>query len=220
MPQIETAVGFAEPPAAKTLLNSNPTIVSCNDSISQTDIFERHTYPFFQILEGADASYTFQTFGDKTKNSKLARQFHGRFDKYKYALACLNQLGAGIFVTVNQTDGRGRRKENIIGLRALFVDIDSKGATEPFVVDKLPLKPSMVVKTPGGCHCYWVFEKPEPCDEKRRNEFEQELRRIQAGLAKFGADRACCDCSRVLRIPGFFHQKGESVLVTLEVNHA
>ena len=34
------------------------------------------------------------------------------------------QAGAGIFVTVNETDGTGRTAANIVRARAVFVDLD------------------------------------------------------------------------------------------------
>ena len=49
---------------------------------------------------------------------------HGSLAGKFAELSRLSALGAGVFVTVNRTDLKGRRKENIIAVRALFVDLD------------------------------------------------------------------------------------------------
>jgi hypothetical protein len=38
--------------------------------------------------------------------------------------ARLNAGGAGVYVTVNQTNGKGRKATDIVRVRALFVDLD------------------------------------------------------------------------------------------------
>ena len=168
---------------------------------------------------------TFQTIDDGKPDGvirpELVKGFHGGFRDNWQKLAPLNEVGAGIFVAVNATDGQGRKKGNIIALRAWWADIDLKYAAEPLdlvsLLSALPLAPSMIVKTPGGWHLYWLANEPMPCDsDARRGEHEGELKAIQASLAQFGADPKVCDVSRVLRLPGFFHRKQGPCLVELE----
>jgi len=176
-----------------------------------------HTLPFLEALAGGDFRLTFQTFYDKPgKRRGLARQFHGPFQRHRSALESINGQGAGIFVAVNQTDGLGRSKANIEALRAWWTDLDDKAAKEPFRLELLPLPPTIAVKTPGGWHCYWIMKNPERCDEALLAEHESDLKRIQAALARFGADRQVCEGARVLRLPGFYHCKAKPQLVTLE----
>jgi hypothetical protein len=178
---------------------------------------DRHTLPFLAALACINARYTFQTFDDSgDKRPELARQFYGSFQSHMNALESLNRQGACISVTVNETDGEGRSKANIVGLRGLWADIDDKDAKEPFAPESLPLPPSIVVKTPGGRHFYWLMHKPELCGRARLIEHEADLRRIQSSLAKFGADSQVCEGARTLRMPGFYHWKSEPQLVTLE----
>lgn len=177
-----------------------------------------HTLPFLDALAGAGSRLTFQTFDDKPgKRRELARQFHGSFQRHRSALESPNRLGAGIFVAVNRTDGRGRSKASIEAVRGWWTDVDDKAAKEPFRIEVLPLPPTIVVKTPSGRHLYWLMENPEPCDEARLAEHESDLRRIHAALARFGADRQVCEGARVLRLPGFYRWKAKPQLVTLEV---
>ena len=91
---------------------------------------------FLEALAGKDAPCTFQTFDDmkvwnedKKKfinraNKSLAHIYHGTFNQHKNALAALNAKGAGVFVTVNETDLTGREAHNIQKVRALFLDLD------------------------------------------------------------------------------------------------
>ena len=184
----------------------------------------RHTLPFLECLNQCSQEDAWnrlecwQTFTDGTKPQPdpLAKHWSRSIDDAAPDLERLNLAGAGVFVTVNQTNGRGRSKEHIVPFRGWHADLDTKDATEPFDVTCLPLAPTMIVRTPGGWHLYWLAHEPMPCDGKARREaHEAELKAIQATLARFGADKNTCDVSRVLRVPGFLHRKGEPRLVEL-----
>ena len=79
---------------------------------------------FIELL-GSGEQY-FQTFsdGDGPYQPYLSAQFHQTFDDAKERLMELNELGAGVFVTINETDGTGRKAENIVAVRAVFSDLD------------------------------------------------------------------------------------------------
>ena len=78
---------------------------------------------------------------------------HGPLSKVSRVLAKLNDKGAGVFVTVNETDGNGRKKSNIVAARALWVDSDNGP-----LPDDLPLKPEIIVETsPGKEHGYFLL---------------------------------------------------------------
>ena len=68
--------------------------------------------------EASAAPVTFQSFDDKksgarTTPNSLVQVLHGSLTKHRAELGALNRSGAGIFVTVNGTDGKGRKKTNI-----------------------------------------------------------------------------------------------------------
>ena len=70
------------------------------------------------------APWTFQTLSDQEKG-KLGRTLHGPLSQHAPELTRLQAQGAGVFVTVNKTDGSGaRKKENMRRVRAAFVDFD------------------------------------------------------------------------------------------------
>lgn len=68
---------------------------------------------------------TFQTFDDSDeKRPSLIRVIHGELSEVRDELMRLNEAGAGVFATINETDGNGRKGENITRPRAVFVDFD------------------------------------------------------------------------------------------------
>jgi hypothetical protein len=163
---------------------------------------------FLEWLGGG--SFTFQTFHDTKvakKNPSLARVIQSPADD---ALLQLHARGAGIFVTVNETDGKGRRSENITRVRAVWLE-DDNGFVGPF-----PLEPSMVVETsPGHSHLYWLVRGEWPADEAGRTDFAAVMERM---VESYRSDKNAKDISRVLRVPGFLHRKnGTPHLVRLEV---
>jgi hypothetical protein len=166
---------------------------------------------------------TFQMFSDPKDGPKpdpLARIIHSSLADCAETLERLNRMKAGAFVTVNTTNLRGRHKTDITQIVGWHVDLDFKDAVVSVdvqtILDSLPLKPTMVVRTPGGLHIYWLVVEPMPCEGKARwLEHEHELKAIQRCLADFGADKAACTVERVLRIPGFLHQKSNPTPVEL-----
>jgi len=164
---------------------------------------------FIAALTGsADTPCTFQTFDDSPeKRPDLARILHGTLAEQRDALRALNQQGAGIFVTVNATNLKGRKASDITGVRAVFADFDGEGAVELAEAAAAKLPPSIVVESsPGKRHLYWLT------DELTIAEFAS----ISKALAKAaGSDTNATDIARVLRLPGFEHRKGEPVPVKL-----
>lgn len=145
---------------------------------------------------------TFQTFDERFDKKSLNRILHGTFKQHQSNLEALNNEGAGIFVTVNESDGNGRSNAGVVRIRAVFIDTD--GADFP---SNLPLEPHIVVRTsPGRWHIYWLVEGVALDD----------FGDIQAALAeKYGTDPTITDRCRVMRIPGFYHHKREPAMVQL-----
>src|SRR5215471_2257820 len=168
-----------------------------------------------------DAHWCFQTFTDdkqlrkaRAEENKLRKQQgqpelkdplakirHGTLAEHWSWLVKQNELGAGIYVTVNETDGNGRKKTNIRRIRAQFVDLDGS-PIEP--VNDAEVKPCIVVESSRGrFHAYWRFIGKIPLKV-----FEP----VQKGLAaRFGGDDVH-DLPRVMRLAGFVHRKAEPFL--------
>lgn len=151
-----------------------------------------------------------QTFDDKGKDKALTK--HGPPGQFKPGeLNELNNKGAGIFFTPNKFS-KSRKANLCEGVNAWFFEIDNLSLDEQW--DKVcnsPLMPSFVVKTKKSLHCYFLAK-----DGSIEN-----FKRVQQGLIQyFDADSACKDISRVLRVPGFTHNKQEPVLVEFVTNNS
>src|SRR5262245_58627453 len=86
---------------------------------------------FLYLLDPTASLFTFQTFDDvedadghKRNDKRLAKIFHGTLDQVAPKLADLQCRGAGVFVCVNATDGRGRKTANITRIRAVWRELD------------------------------------------------------------------------------------------------
>ncbi len=145
--------------------------------------------------------HTYQTFDDAGKGRReLVHILHGTFTDVMRELARLNNAGAGIFFTVNQTDGRGRKRENVTAVRALFVDAD--GVEWPKTWHKCPNVVTWRDTAPGELprwHAYWSTQ----CPLDKFTEFQKRLSK------HYGTDPAVNDPPRVMRIPGFLHRKAD-----------
>ena len=151
-----------------------------------------------KFLSAFPGKKTFQTFDDNSdrKSTQLVsiistdRLTIGEHKK----IQAINNIGAGIFLCINETDGRGRKSENITRVRAVFADLDG--------APLLPIwdyNPSIVVESsPGKFHAYWLT-KDVPLGG-----FTQ----LQESISlKFNSDPKVKDLPRVMRVPGFYHQK-------------
>ena len=160
---------------------------------------------FLDLVDPA-AIFTFQTFDDdkERKDRQLACVFHGTLDQHAAALTRLQQHGAGVFIMVNCGDGvvhpgnrTCRAGASVLAVRALFVDLDG-APLEPVLAG---LRPDIVIESsPERWHAYWLT------DDCPLDEFTMRQKQI-AGL--YDGDSVVSDLPRVMRLPGFFHQKDE-----------
>jgi hypothetical protein len=158
---------------------------------------------FLSLLDSKAPAFTFQTFDDDKgrRNPALLNVLHGALPSQNEKLRLLNRRGAGIFVTINETDGCARRAENIIRVRAIWQD-DDEGYDGNF-----PFQPSLVVSTsPGKFQRLWLAAGLSK---------EEHAGLMRTMVARYGSDKNAADISRVLRLPGFTHNKGEPYLVRI-----
>ena len=187
--------------------------------VSQFPVLDREAaHIFLQYLDPDAEKFTFQTFTDSDERKKtyqvnprtgqitdpLAKVLHGTLDEHWASLVDASRLGAGIFVTVNKTTLCGRRnRENIVGVRTYFADCDGVAPVEmKAAILALGLMPHIGVQSSSGrYHCYWcVSDAP-------LTRFAETQKKLSALL---GSDPQICDLPRVMRIPGFPHQKDGS----------
>jgi len=164
---------------------------------------------FIDVLTGShDTVLTLQTFDDTiAKRRELAAIRSGTLLSLWPWVCAQQELGCGVFVTVNETTPGRRTAADVLRVRALFCDFDG---VEPDL-DAWHWAPSMVVQSGHGKHAYWVLS----------SELEQvpldQFKPAQVRLASlYGSDLKVHDLPRVMRLPGTWHQKDAApVLVTI-----
>ncbi|MBK1653358.1 DUF3987 domain-containing protein [Allochromatium vinosum] len=194
-PTIEQAPESSTIGESATDVTQTPGIEPDTDRAARMAEAER----FLLALDEEAEAFTFQTFDDleSRKSKTLANVRHGSLEACWDWLESLNQTGAGIFVTVNETDGQGRTAKNITRVRAVFADFDPpKTAAAP---EQYPLEPMIEVESsPGKRHAYWIV------DDLPLEAFKPMQ---QAIIAALRSDPAPNDLPRVMRLPGFRHMK-------------
>jgi DNA primase RepB-like protein/primase-like protein len=183
-----------------------PATIGQEPSLVKTQFNLADAARFLKLLDPAATRFEFRTFDDdKSRDDKsLTRTFYGTMAEHAAELKRLNSKGAGVFVTVNETDGRGRSADHIIRVRAVFIDLDGAPLAP---VMALRSQPHMVVETsPGKFHAYWLV------DGMPLHDFSA----VQKALIElFQSDDVIHDLPRVMRLPGFYHHKHQPFLIRI-----
>lgn len=163
---------------------------------------------FFQALTGEySPMLTWQTFCDPDlppdwvdaqgkKVDYLAEHWYAPFDSNTVQrLAEKQQRGAGVFFGVNGSTYGGRGAKDINIFRAMIVDSD--GAPKP---NYWPYPPHAIIeRDPLHWHAYWFIDGQADADSWAFAQYQLAL--------WFGGDDRMINADRVLRVPGFIHQK-------------
>jgi hypothetical protein len=118
-------------------------------------------------------------------------------------LAHENSMGANIYIAANplRSGSRNRTKESVAAIRHLYLDIDTDGEARLAAVrasDLVPTKTIILSTSPGKYQILWHVEGFD---------FERQESTLKLLSIAFGGGRACTDCNRVLRVPGFLNCK-------------
>lgn len=124
------------------------------------------------------------------------RVLQGTLAKVGDQLVTFNKAGSAVWVQINAGTGRGN--DDITRIRAYFVDQD-KGSTELLFNSPHPAD-IIVESSPDKFHGYWLASNAP---------LEHFANRMHALAEKFNGDHNVCHLGRVMRLPGFFHHKGE-----------
>ena len=118
----------------------------------------------------------------------------------------LNKQGYGIFFTPNTFNGQ-RKAENLKEVKFFIADIDDGTKEEQMDrIKSLVLKPSIIVETNKGYHCYWRIKDFNP--NREHSQILSNYKEVELGLVKkLKADPHATDVSRLLRYPNFYHMK-------------
>ncbi len=165
---------------------------------------------YIAALTGSpDSTLDWRCIHDQRKDVP-AHNFRGTFAEVGATLQQYNQSGYGIFANINALDGQGRELHNVAYIRAHVVDLDNpltaRASYERACTGNPP--PTFAVQTSDGkFHIYWTVEPYTGNDFYSLQ--QRKLRQLYDG------DKSVIDATRVLRVPGFYHLKGEPVMVTM-----
>lgn len=155
----------------------------------------------------SDPAYplNFRVFDDKKRGTFRGASLSCKWEELGAMLETLkkhNEAGRGIFFVVN---AGGQTDAEICRINAQFVENDTRSFEEQEArIKAFPLEPSLIVRTKKSLHVYWLMRDATVAD----------FRPLQKALVSyFDGDGACVNESRVMRLPGFYHCKGEPVLV-------
>ena len=202
---------------------------------------------FLKALDPSTDRFTFQTFDDnkerkkeRAEANKLRKQqgkkplkdpfahiFHGTLAEHWNELVTLNAQGAGVYVTVNETDFKGRTEKNIVRVRAQFVDLDGAPFAPINDLKQTPTQPHIIVESsPKRFHAYWLIKPLVVEHDKKEADGKitkakevdgkitpDQFSAVQKAIAaRYSGDSAVHDLPRVMRLPGFIHRKGAPFL--------
>ena len=208
-------------------INTNKSAVSrdsvINNSVTATlqpdyNIARR----FIECFGDENTKQTFQIIPDSkaAKEENKGKILHGSIKSLWNALVNYNNEGYCISFVPNQTNLKGRKKEDIKYYRCFFVDNDN-GTPQEY-----HLKPTIIVNTSdNNSHTYWLFvEEKVNVTTIEINKYERLNKRL---VDHYSADSQATDVNKALRMPGFIYQKydkqsgiqSEPTLVTFEFNN-
>jgi hypothetical protein len=116
-----------------------------------------------------------------------------------------NAEGFSIFASVNPRSRKAGGESSVTEVVAFHADVDNgaRSACKDPQGGEAP-SPSLTVNSGHGKHLYWYLAEPIAVTDDNR----AQLKAINRGLAlAVGGDPACCDLSRILRVPGFTNHK-------------
>jgi len=157
---------------------------------------------FLHLLTGSsDIPVTWQVLHDPKNEvapDGLNREFTATLDESLPFIRWSQQQNCGIYVTMNITDGTGRKIHNMVGYRCVFADFDNMAEPE------WALDPHFIQKrddTHG--HAIWLVKDIGDADT---------FKALQKRIAIYhDTDHQVTDPSRVLRIAGSVHYKNPAV---------
>lgn len=160
-----------------------------------------NTYPNFK-----DCSI--QTFNEQDKSeksdSRIMKMSRANLERCEQLQ---DKKPYGVYFSVNPMNEGKRSQDDVKFIQTWICDIDSWTKEEQIeLIKNAPLTPSLVVESVHGFHLYYIAEKN--LTKEQYADGNRWLRNYYDGDPK-----VCTDTARVLRIPWYYHQKWEKVMV-------
>jgi hypothetical protein len=123
--------------------------------------------------------------------------------KYQAWLRAENAAGKDIYIGMNSLApaARGRTKDDVAVVRHIYLDLDAGGKDS---LDRVLASNDL----PDPNHVLHTSPEKHQIVWRARDFSKEQAEELQRGMAaRYGADLAATDCSRVLRLPGFTNRK-------------
>ena len=161
-----------------------------------------------QLLDPENGPHIFAVFREAPDATHWPQHHYGQLADVLDKLNAAQKAGCGVFIAINKMRGPTRRKSHLERIRALQRDVDCTP------VPQLPLPPSLrVVTSPGRWQDYLLTDPNDPLKP-------EEAERINRNLAdEYGGDRQATDVTRLFRLAGSWHLKGEPFRVRIIGGH-
>ena len=149
-----------------------------------------------------------QTFNDQDKNDKKYSKILPMTDENLERCERLQaKFPYWVFFSVNPMQSWKRNADSVTQIQTWICDIDTGSKEEQInLIQNAPLKPTFVVESVHWFHLYYFAS--DPLDKEQFTEWNLGLKDYYNWDMK-----VCKDIARVLRIPGYYHQKGEKFMV-------
>lgn len=171
-----------------------------------SDLVEQTINHVKALTGDGNAVLDWRIINDKDKGEK-ARNIRGTLKEVYGELVRYNNAGYGIFACINEMDGHGRDYSNVRYIRAHVVDLDDVYTSAANYQKAVNSGATFSVQSSQNkYHVYWIVE-PYAGNECYNNQ-QRKLNQL------FGGDKTIIDPTRVMRMAGFYHHKGEPQLVT------
>lgn len=165
-------------------------------------LFRADVYPNFR-----DCSI--QTFSDTKEENKYSRILPMTEENLEKCVKLQELMPYGIYFSVNPMQKGKRDAASVTKIQTRICDIDSGSkAEQQKLIEDAPIIPSFVVESVHGFHIYYLAVEGLTKEEYERGNLWL--------MQYYHWDiKVCKDIARVLRIPGYYHCKGEKQLVVL-----
>lgn len=147
---------------------------------------------------------THETLECRLKDRKTGRVFSKFYTSIEEFLEASTQYRKtyDVYFGIATRFRGGSKKRDCYRVRVVWVDFDKKSID--YCLSLKP-KPDLVVDSGGGCHAYWILERPILVRDS-----SLKIEAVNRGLAKrFKGDLMAIDASRILRVPGTVNHKYE-----------
>ncbi|UCE07090.1 MAG: primase alpha helix C-terminal domain-containing protein, partial [bacterium] len=221
-------------------LSTGKETIDLEKTHKETKDNEKIVKDFLTILFGEARGEGYLVLWTKQDKRSYFFSRHDFDDASKKAVSLSKDMdiyfGVGLQGEEPKDGGRGR-EDTVISIPGLWLDIDIKGpnhVSEGFppdrasvkkLLDMFHLKPTVVVKTGGGYHIYWLFNEPMILYDRNDREIAKDLSSaFQNAFQYFAAGKGwkidnTSDLSRLLRLPGTTNHKNEDpIAVQLQIH--